>query len=263
MHDRAMGIGGTDAMRIMKDDWYSLYMEKSKLAEPEDLSDVFPVQLGKLTEDLHAEFFQRRSGLNVAIPQPLYVNGVHFASIDRWLPGDGTFLEMKHTHSNASLREKAKFYLPQLAHYCFVLGVRHCWFSIIKGNSEPEFARVDIPEDYIEMLIKMEDSFWWHVINQVPPDISPTGKQAEAANAAKELRLDGLKPYKMDGSNEWADAAVTWRTTKAEAKAHAEMADRLKSLVPPDASEAEGHGIVITRNKRGHLTLREAKEERV
>lgn len=262
--DRKIGLGGTDAMRIMKDDWHELYLEKRGQKEPEDLSDVFPVQLGKLTEDLHAEFFERRSGMMVAKPtKPTYFSTERdymFGSLDRWIPSEGTFLELKHTHSNATLRDKASFYLPQLAHYCYVIGTRHCWFSIIKGNAEPEFCRVDVPEDYIHALLEMTEAFWWHVENRIAPDIMPTGKQRDADVMAREVPLNGLRPYKMDGSNEWADAAITWLTTKAEAKAHAEMADKLKELVPADASEAAGHGIVITRNKRGHLTLREAKE---
>ena len=48
--DRTRGIGGSDATRIMRGDWLSLYNEKVGLTKPEDLSNVFRVQLGILTE---------------------------------------------------------------------------------------------------------------------------------------------------------------------------------------------------------------------
>ena len=44
--NRHMGIGGSDATRIMRGDWHTLWLEKTEKQEPEDLSRVLPVQLG-------------------------------------------------------------------------------------------------------------------------------------------------------------------------------------------------------------------------
>ena len=43
-------IGGSDVSRIMSGDWHSLWEEKTRRAEPEDLSDNLAVQIGTLTE---------------------------------------------------------------------------------------------------------------------------------------------------------------------------------------------------------------------
>ena len=43
--DRTRGIGGSDATRIMRGDWLSLYNEKVGLTQPEDLSNVFNLEL--------------------------------------------------------------------------------------------------------------------------------------------------------------------------------------------------------------------------
>ena len=54
MKDRRKSLGGSDANRIMRGDWHSLWLEKTGRKEPEDLSWVLPVLIGIATEDLHA-----------------------------------------------------------------------------------------------------------------------------------------------------------------------------------------------------------------
>jgi DNA replication initiation complex subunit (GINS family) len=258
-----ISIGGTDAMKIMNGQWLELYNVKMGHSNREDLSDNFAVQLGIASEAIHREFFQKRSGLITFQPMlPIYSNEYPWmhATLDGLVPAEDTFVELKHTHAAATLREKAVYYLPQLAHYAHVMRTTHCYFSIIKGNSDPDFGRVDIPVEYTEQLINMERAFYWHIENNIPPEATPVISQELAAKTAKVISIGGLKPYDMTESNEWADAAVTWLTTRAEAKANAERAKQLKEMMPFDASEATGHGIVITRNKAGALALRAAKE---
>jgi predicted phage-related endonuclease len=258
-----ISIGGTDAMKIMNGQWLELYNVKMGHSNREDLSDNFQVQLGIASEQIHREFFARRSGMAVTTSMlPIYSNQYPWmhATLDGILLEEKTFVEFKHTHAAATLREKAVYYLPQLAHYAHIMQTDHCMFSIIRGNTDPEFGRVDIPLEYTEQLINMERAFYWHIENNIPPEATPWISQELAAKTAKVISIAGLKPYDMTESNEWADAAVTWLTTRAEAKANTERAKQLKELMPFDASEATGHGIVITRNKAGALSLRAAKE---
>ena len=37
--DRTLGIGGSDAKRIIEGDWHTLWLEKTKRVEPVDLSE--------------------------------------------------------------------------------------------------------------------------------------------------------------------------------------------------------------------------------
>jgi len=43
--ERCKVMGGSDAVKIMQGKWNQLYLEKKKLVEVEDLSNVFRVQL--------------------------------------------------------------------------------------------------------------------------------------------------------------------------------------------------------------------------
>ena len=63
---RKKGIGGSDATRIMKGDWHSLWLEKTGRAEPEDLSDVLPVQLGAFTEEFNRQWYEKQTGNKVS-----------------------------------------------------------------------------------------------------------------------------------------------------------------------------------------------------
>ena len=47
---RALGIGGSDASKIMNGEWHELWEIKTGRKEDADLSDVFHVQLGHATE---------------------------------------------------------------------------------------------------------------------------------------------------------------------------------------------------------------------
>ena len=44
--ERRKGLGGSDAAKIVAGDWHALWLDKTGRVEPEDLSAVWPVQLG-------------------------------------------------------------------------------------------------------------------------------------------------------------------------------------------------------------------------
>ena len=56
MHKRKHTIGGSDATRIMKGDWYNLYNEIKGFQKPEDLEWKVSVCIGQATEALNRKF---------------------------------------------------------------------------------------------------------------------------------------------------------------------------------------------------------------
>jgi predicted phage-related endonuclease len=259
--DRTRGIGGSDAIRIMRGDWLSLYNEKVGLTKPEDLSNVFRVQLGILTEPLHRKFFEMKSGLYVTEdtfrehPVYTFMNG----HLDGWIITEGTFLECKHTGSFANLRDKARYYMAQLQHYMAVAQVNKCYFSCIFGNNEPEYCTVTRDDDYIAELITAEQSFWWHVQNKIPPEDNATASE-KAEALAKTILIDDMRSVDMSTTNSWAVLAQEWLDTIEPAKINEDKAKEIKALVPDDAAEAFGSGIIVRRDRRGRLSLRKEKE---
>lgn len=262
--NRSRGIGGSDAMRIARGDWRSLYNEKVGLSQPDDLTGVFKVQLGITTEPLHRRWFAMQTGFNIDEAPPFQQHSTYefmYANLDGWIAERNTFVELKHTNARATLREKARYYMPQLQHYIAVANVPDCYFSIIKGNDDPEFCLIDRNETYIAELINMEQSFWWHVQNKVPPEIEPTGQASAMQEKAADVLIDKLRTVDMTGNNEWTSTAFDWIETR-EAAAHNEStAKAIKALVPEDAAEAYGAGVIVRRDRRGRLSLRTMKEE--
>lgn len=257
--NRSEGLGSSDAKRIVEGDWHDLYMEKVGLKEPVDLSLVFRVQLGIHTERFHLDWQAMRHNVIIEESTTRHYHPEHsflFAHLDGWIPSENRFVEAKHSSSRASLREKAVYYMPQLQHALAVTDTNDCYFSLIAGNDEPEWCVVERNEDYIEQLIDMETSFWWHVENRVPPEITPSGTQAQLQKLGKEITIDGLRAYDMEGHNEWASHAADFIETREAAARFDKAKSSLKELVPADASECTGHGITITRNKRGALLFK-------
>lgn len=260
--DRRKGIGGSDAVRIMRGDWLRLYNEKVGLVEPEDLSLVFKVQLGILTEPLHMKFFEIKSGLEVRPGAYAEHNVYTFMNghLDGWIPGKKTFVEFKHVAGFTNLREKARYYMAQLQHYMVISQVDHCYFSCIFGNAEPEYCVVQRDENYIAELIENEQAFWWHVQNKIPPEDS--GEASEKAEAlAQEVIIDNLRTVDMSKSNSWVTLAQQWKDTLEAASLNEKTAKEIKALMPDDAAEAFGSGIIVRRDRRNRLSLREAKEK--
>ena len=262
--NRSRGLGGSDAMRIIKGEWLKLYNEKLGLTPQDDLSSVFRVQLGITTEPLHRRWFSKMTGLNVSEAGPYIHHKEHdwmFANLDGWVDERNTFVEFKHTNARATLREKARYYMPQLQHYIAVTNVNECYFSIIKGNDDPEYCMVERNQEYIEELIGMEKAFWWHVTNKIPPDIEPSGAKERVEERALDVMIDNLRTIDMGSSNQWAVNAAEWLQTNEIAARNEQLAKEIKELVPDDAAEAFGGGVIVRRDKRGRLSLRVQKEK--
>jgi len=257
-------IGGSDAMRIMRDDWVDLYLEKVGEQAPADLSDIFKVQLGIRSEYFHAEWFTKMKGLKTEMANDMRHHQEHSwmcANLDRWLPEVDTFLEMKHSSNSANCRDKARYYMAQLQHYMAVCDVDQCYFSVIRGNDEPDICIVERNNYYIETLIKTEKAFWWHVTNKVKPDITPKATLKAAEKMIETIRVDNMYVMDMTSNNLWAELSGKILATSEAAKIYDDSKNHLRTLIAPDVSEAYGHGITAKRDKRDRLIIRQTKGE--
>jgi hypothetical protein len=109
-----------------------------------------------------------------------------------------------------------------------------CGLSVIFGASVPVVEYIERDAGYAaEMVIRgrlfMECVRQRREPVQLPPPPPPP--------------VVVSKNYSMDGSNKWADAAVTWLTTKVAASDHAAAERTLKELVPPDEKACTGYSV--------------------
>jgi hypothetical protein len=65
----------------------------------------------------------------------------------------------------------------------------------------------------------------------------------------------------MTSSNAWAEFAAIFSRTRSAHLEHEQAKAELKSLVPEDAQQAVGHGILAKRSKSGAISLDLLKAE--
>lgn len=260
--DRCLGIGGSDANRIVRGDTLELWREKTGKRAPADLSNVFRVQLGLLTEPFHLEWHSLYETTVLSSDnEPMYSPGVTpegwmYASLDGWVLLEDVPIEVKHTNEHNHLRGCAEYYMGQLQHIMLVTGTDRIRFSIIRGNNEPEWGYVAADRDYQKRLLAMEQNFWFHVTEDVAPPAQPQETEA-LAEAAKQIPINGLKPYDLSSDNEFCSLAVDYLTLKPQAARFEDVKKELKAKVPADASEVTCPSIVIKRSANGALRFQE------
>lgn len=252
---RVRSIGGSDANTIMSGDEAAilrLWETKTGRRDPDDLSDVLPVVMGSFTEPLNAAWFEKQTGQAVgargeALAHP--ADTWRTATLDG-LVAEGPDLpahaiwEAKHVGSFWKDDALLAKYQPQLHHNMAVAGLRRACLSVFKGNADWLLFEVDYDDAYGAALRKAEWSFWMAVQADEPPVPYPAPPPPAA---------DALREVCMEGRNEWAALAADWLETRAVVARHDKAKDGLKKLVEADVKRAFGHGVELTRDKRGAL----------
>jgi len=178
--DRKQGIGGSDATRLYKGDWYELWQEKTGETEGADLSDVLPVQMGIHTEDFNIRWFEKQTGLKVDGKQETFFHKKYpymYAHVDGLVKDDGegrpydAILECKHTNAFSNPKKVADNYKAQLQHYLMVAGYSKIYVSMFFGNMKYEVMEVTEDKEFQDQLENAEILFWHFVEKKkAPPD---------------------------------------------------------------------------------------------
>jgi len=181
-------IGGTDAQRIMAGDWINLYLEKTGAKQPEDLSGNFQVALGKYTEIFHIDWVMKKLGYQWRAKNDLIVSKTipYMAGhLDGWIEDIDTFIEVKHTNEWMSAADKARYYMPQLQHYLFITEKDFCYFSVIRGNHDPEYVTIKADPDYQHDLVERITVRVPCGVAVIPRERPETGGRCAAAEEAR------------------------------------------------------------------------------
>ena len=222
---------------------------------PEDLSGVWAVQLGSLTETLNLDWYERKHG-QVTRRGDVVCHPLHdwaACTLDGWdasLPGP---VECKHVGGYEALSKIVERYQPQLHWQMICTGSYAAALSVIEGAREPVVEIVPFDAEYGAELWRRAEAFMACVENLTPP----VALEAAAAPVKAEKVID------LTGSNEWASHAADWLASAAAAKTAAKAEKGLKALVPVDAARCHGHGVQITRDRAGRLSLKEMKPNAV
>lgn len=253
---RAGKLGSSDMGCLMRGDAqkiHDLWREKIGEKIPDDLSDVWAVQLGTVTEPLNLDWYEKRSRQPVTRRGDVITHYVHdwaICTLDGWIADLQCPIECKHVGGREPLEVIVERYQPQMQWQMEVTGASQCALSVIFGSNEPVVEFINRDAAYAKEMVKRGAMFMGHVQSRTPPVDLP----------AVPAPIDATKVYDMNSSNEWGHHASTWLELRLSAEMCADAAKTLKALVPPDAKKAFGHNVQITRDRAGRLSLRELQE---
>lgn len=234
-----------DATKIMNL-WREMVGDPS--FEPEDLSHVWPVQLGTATEAINIAWYEMKQGdltrKGEVVCHPLHDwAACTLDGFDPVLPGP---VECKHVGGWEPREAVVARYAAQVHWQMLCTGTYKAALSIIEGAREPVIEPVDFDPVYATELFRRAESFMECVWNLTPP----IAGAPVAAPVRASIIID------MSASNEWCDAAVTWLENNASAEKAASAEKSLKGLVPAEATKAFGAGVAINRDRAGRLSLK-------
>lgn len=252
--ERRKFIGGSDARIIMGADeslLVALWKEKRGEGDPPDLSRNLAVQLGRVTEGLNRRWYERHSGCTVRDVQKRVHHPVHrwmAATLDGIVQPTGAVFEAKFMLPWSFSEELAvEKHTPQLQHNMWVVGTRAAVLSIITGGGKWVELTINADPLYQHLLLTAEKKFWRCVQEGKSPRLF--GIELPKPN------IGALRVVDMSASNAWAEQAGIYQRTRAAYVEHDGARGELKSLMPPDAKEAIGHGVRARRSKSGAVSF--------
>jgi predicted phage-related endonuclease len=252
--NRRSFIGGSDARVIMGADETALvrlWREKRGEIEPEDFSGNLIVQLGRVTEDLNRQWFERNTGQAVGDVQRRIrhpVNRWMGATLDGRIEATGAVFEAKFmlpwSFSEEAAAEK---YMPQLQHNMWVVAARSAVLSVITGGGKWVEITTHADPLYQHLIVTAERKFWRCIESGEPPRLFGV--------EPPKPRIETVRIVDMSASNSWAEFAGLFRNTRQAFLDHERSKTELKALMPEDAKEAIGHGIRAKRSKSGAISF--------
>jgi hypothetical protein len=225
-----------------------LYREMIGACDPENLDHIWAVRLGSVTEKLNLDWFEMHYG-QLTQRGAVVVHPEHkwaAATLDAWHPSTPCPVETKHVGGREPLEVIIERYQPQMQWQMLVTETEECALSVIMGASEPVVEFIPADADYQKEMLERGAAFMLCVKTRNPPVELPPPPPPPVIPTRK---------VDMTGSNMWANAAGRWLENREAARAAKEAEGELKSVVPEDAREAYGHGVLIKRDRARRLKL--------
>src|SRR5690606_3259307 len=142
---------------------------------PDDLSDIWAVQLGSHTEPLNLDWYERRTGKTLSRRGDVVVHPKRewaACTLDAWDDALACPVECKHVGGFEKTPVVLERYAPQAHWQMIVTGAKQCVFSIIEGAREPIIETVSLDADYAAELWRRAEQFMECVFNLTPPVVA-------------------------------------------------------------------------------------------
>ena len=237
-----------DAEKILR-----LWREMIGEEQPENLDHVLQVRMGEVTEPLNLEWYESKHGHSIT-KQGNFINHPKYdwagCTLDGWITELDCPIECKHVSGREPIDPVViSRYQPQMQYQMECSGAKQCALSIFISNYDHVVKFVERDPVYAAEMMRRGEQFMQSVWKCIPPVILPPAPEP----------VEAKRDYDMTGNNMWAHGATQWMETKDAKSRNVDAEKILKSLVPDDAKKCFGHGVRITRDSAGRLSLREDK----
>ena len=250
-------------VRVLMDgsdqDLYDLWRELTgdPSYEQPDLSGVWAVQLGSLTEELNLNWYEYRTGREVIRRGEVVASQERpwaACTLDGWTEEPGnpaggdrreTVIECKHVSGFEPLEKVVARYMPQIHWQMYCTGAWLAVLSVIEGAREPRIEEVPLDRGYLDELLRRADLLWRCVETLTPPVALPPAEPPKPAT----------REVDMTDNTDWASPAAAWLEHRPAAIVFRSAERAIKELVPADASRVHGHGITVQRSRNGALRI--------
>lgn len=125
-----------------------------------------------------------------------------------------------------------KEYMLQIQHYMAVTGYKRTFIAVLIGGNQFKYKTIERDDELIEMMIKLEEDFWNHVLYNTPPELD--GSEALSELLSRLYRESNDNPKILlpeEAKSLIAQYELGKENEKAAVEIKNEAANKLKSLL--------------------------------
>ena len=246
-------IGGSDCVKIMQGNWLELWQVKTGRVEPEDLSRNIAVQMGIQTEEFNLLWFAEEYGCTLTGFQKSFKEIIESVPVKGTVDAmvNGSIVEAKHTNSYNTLDKVIEYYMPQIQLYIHLAKGEGAHVSVIFGNNKWESAYVSESKEYFNSMWAVVSDFWGYVLRNE----EPVGNDQPIQLSIDKVSVDNMVKRDATQDNHFNDAAYTYVTLEADAKAFESAKKQIKDMVGDNEREVYCDHLIAKRDKRGAIRI--------
>lgn len=231
LEERRKGIGSSDAAAIIGLDPYKspvqVLFDKLGMMQEKEINEA--MRFGIEAEQYVADRFTEATGketvtfVNSISANPKYPFAL--ASIDRFIPAEQTFVEIKTTSAwNVGKFKDGKYpanYYVQCVHQMAVLDVPYCYLAVYIPQVEFKWFKIERNMEEEEALMQAEKEFWENYVLKkvIPQDLS----HENSFEAVKRAFFDGQEgSIQLIDSEEWLNKLLVLQAEKKRLEAEIE-----------------------------------------
>ena len=275
--ERRKGVGGSDAPKIIRGEWYDPWLDKTGQVEPKAIMSDWNYAWRMATETLQMDWHEHKTGTRVIYRGEVIVSERYpfmRCTLDGW--DDALHVPINAKQLSKWTKEAREWaiehYTPQIVHEAIVTGAEYGLLSLLHGEKEPEILKIEVNPIFAADLICAEEAFWGYVQRREPPPDAPALKVPMLASEMKKLRTidvplnpdDPVFQAMMQRDNwlpECLEAMGGWATTKAAHDRNEILRKTTIALIPEDVGEVRRGRIKARRDTSGAIRMTLEKDQ--